>query len=147
LGNNFLLSEFAQEVNGLQDMKIKLTVFWLFIAATMTANTLLYLIVPGVIDEIRTGQIVGMHAGADLILGMGIAYYWIPLVMAVLSVSLKDKLNRLANFILGVFYAFFVLFELTMNVTTVAYPYVILLDLSVFAVAASIAWHAWKWKW
>ncbi len=39
-------------------MKIKLTVFWLFIAATMTANTLLYLIVPGVIDEIRTGQIV-----------------------------------------------------------------------------------------
>ena len=139
-------SEFAQEVNGLQDMKIKLTVFWLFIAATMTANTLLYLIVPGVIDEIRTGQIVGMHAGADLILGMGIAYYWIPLVMAVLSLSLRDKLNRLANFILGVFYAFFVLFELTMNVTTVAYPYVILLDLSVFAVATSIAWYAWKWK-
>jgi len=127
-------------------MKIKLTVFWLFIAATMTANTLLYLIVPGVIDEIRTGQIVGMNAGADLILGMGIAYYWIPLVMAVLSLSLRDKLNRLANFILGVFYAFFVLFELTMNVTTVAYPYVILLDLSVFAVAASIAWYAWKWK-
>jgi len=127
-------------------MKIKLTVFWLFIAATMTANTLLYLIVPGVIDEIRTGQIAGMNAGADLILGMGIAYYWIPLVMAVLSLSLRDKLNRLANFILGVFYAFFVLFELTMNVTTVAYPYVILLDLSVFAVAASIAWYAWKWK-
>ncbi len=84
-------------------MKIKLTVFWLFIAATMTANTLLYLIVPGAIDEIRTGQIVGMHAGADLILGMEIAYYWIPLAMAVLSLSLKDRLNRLANFILGVF--------------------------------------------
>ncbi len=87
-----------------------------------------------------------MHAGADLILGMGIAYYWIPLVMAVPSLSLKDRLNRLANFILGAFNAFFVLFELTMNVTTVGYPYVILLDLSVFAVAASIVWYAWKWK-
>jgi hypothetical protein len=33
-----------------------------------------------------------------------------------------------------------------MNVTTVAYPYAILMDISVFAVAALIAWNAWKWK-
>ena len=112
----------------------------------MLANTVLYLIVPGVIDEIRTGEIVGMQAGAELILGMAIAYYWLPLVMAVLSLTLKDKVNRWLNILLGSFYAAFILFELSMNVTTVAYPYAILMDVSVLAVAALIAWHAWKWK-
>ena len=130
----------------MHELKIKLAVFWLFIAVAMLANTVLYLIVPGVIDEIRTGEIVGMQAGAELILGMAIAYYWLPLVMAVLSLTLKDKANRWLNILLGSFYAAFILFELTMNVTTVAYPYAILMDVSVLAVAALIAWHAWKWK-
>ena len=84
----------------MEDLKIKLAVFWLFIAVTMSANTILYLIVPGVIDEIRAGEIVGMQAGAELILGMAVAYYWVPLVMAVLSLTLKDKANRLANIII-----------------------------------------------
>ena len=130
----------------LEDLRIKLAVFWLFIAVTMSANTILYLIVPGVIDEIRAGEIVGMQAGAELILGMAIAYYWVPLVMAVLSLTLKDKANRWINTILGAFYAVFVLFELTMNVTTVAYPYAILMDVSIIAVASLIVWNAWKWK-
>ena len=130
----------------MHELKIKLAVFWLFIAVAMLANTVLYLIVPGVIDEIRTGEIVGMQAGAELILGMAIAYYWLPLVMAVLSLTLKDKVNRWLNILLGSFYAAFILFELSMNVTTVAYPYAILMDVSVLAVAALIAWHAWKWK-
>jgi len=128
----------------LEDLRIKLAVFWLFIAVTMSANTILYLIVPGVIDEVRAGEIVGMQAGAELILGMAIAYYWVPLVMAVLSLTLKDKANRWINIILGAFYAVFVLFELTMNVTTVAYPYAILMDVSVIAVAALIVWNAWN---
>jgi len=136
----------VEELRGLEDLKIKLAVFWLFIAVTMSANTILYLVVPGVIDEIRAGKIVGMQAGAELILGMAVVYFWVPLVMAVVSLTLKDKANRWINIILGAFYAVFILFELAMNVTTVAYPYAILMDVSVFAVAALIVWFAWKWK-
>ena len=130
----------------MEDLKIKLAVFWLFIAVTMSANTILYLVVPGVIDEIRAGEIVGMQAGAELILGMAIAYYWVPLVLAVLSLTLKDRVNRWVNIFLGAFYAIFILFELTMNATTVAYPYAILMDVSVFVVASLIVWYAFKWK-
>ena len=130
----------------MEDWKIKNAVFWLFVAVAMLANTILYLIVPGVIDEIRAGKIVGMQAGNELILGMAIVYFWVPLVMAVLSLTLKDKANRWVNIIFGVFYAVFILFELTMNVTTVAYPYTILMDISVFAVATLIVWYAWKSK-
>ena len=111
----------------------------------MSANTMLYFIVPGVIDEIRAGEIVGMQVGPELLLVMAITYYWVPLVMAVLSLTLKDKANRWANIILGIFYAGFILFELIMNITTVAYPYVILMDISAIVAAALIAWYAYKW--
>jgi hypothetical protein len=111
----------------------------------MSANTLLYLLVPGILDEIRVGTVVGMQAGHGLLLVMAIMYYWVPLVMAVVSLTLKDKVNRYASIILGIFYAGFILFELFMNVTTVAYPYVILMDTSAIVVAALIAYYAWKW--
>ena len=130
----------------MEDWKIMNAVFWLFIAVAMSANTVLYLIVPGVIDEIRAGKIVGMQAGNELILGMAIVYFWVPLIMAVISLTLKYKANRWVNIIFGIFYAVFILFELTMNVTTVAYPYAILMDVSVFAVAALIVLYACKSK-
>ena len=126
-------------------LKIRLAVLWLFVAVTMSANTILYFIVPGVIDEIRTGEVVGLQAEPGLLLIMAIMYYWVPLVMAVLSLTSKDKVNRSASIILGIFYAAFILFELIMNITTVAYPYVILMDISAIVVAALIAWYAWKW--
>jgi hypothetical protein len=128
------------------DLRIRLAVFWFFIAGAMLANTILYFVVPGVIDEIRSGIMVGMQTGPELVLGMAIVYYWLPLVMTVLSVTLKDKVNRWINLILGGFYVVFILFELTMNVTTVAYPYAILMDVSMITVAALIAWKAWKWE-
>ena len=126
-------------------LKIRLAVLWLFVAVTMSANTILYLVIPGVIDEIRAGEVVGMQAGPELLLVMAVTYFWVPLVMAVLSITLKDKANRWANIILGIFYAGFILFELTMNITTVAYPYVILMDTSAIVVVALIAWYAYKW--
>jgi hypothetical protein len=130
----------------LDDWKIKIAVSWLFVSVTMSANTILYLIVPGVIDEIRAGEVVGMQATPELLLVMAITYYWVPLVMAVLSLTLKNKVNRWANIILGIFYVGFILFELTMNITTVAYPYLILMDTSAIVVAASIVRYAWKSK-
>jgi len=44
-------------------LKVRLAILWLFVAVTMSANTILYFIVPGVIDEIRAGEVVGMQAG------------------------------------------------------------------------------------
>jgi len=76
---------------------MRLAVFWLFVAVIMSANTILYFLVPDVIDEIRAGKVVGMQATPELLLVMAIAYFWVPLVMAVLSLTLKDRVNRWAN--------------------------------------------------
>ncbi len=50
--------------------------------------------------------------------------------MVVLSLTLKYKANQWAKIIIVIVYAGFILFELIMNITTVAYPYVILMDTS-----------------
>jgi len=91
------------------------------------------------------GAILGMQIGQELLLGMAVMYFWIPLVMAVLSLSLKDKANRWANIILGIVYIGFVLVELVSNILTAAYPYAILMSTSALAVAALITWYAYKW--
>lgn len=127
-------------------LETRLAVFWIFIAVTMSANTTLYFIVPGVIDEIRAGKVVGMEAEQGLLLIMAIAYYWIPLAMAVLSLTAKERVNRWASIVLGTFYAVFILFELSMNVTSVAYPYLMLMDTSAIVAAILIVWYAWRWK-
>jgi len=126
-------------------LKIRLAVMWLFVAVTMSANTILYFIVPDIIDEITAGEVVGMQAGPALLLGMAIMYYWVPLVMAVLSLTLSDRVTRWVSVVLGIFYVGFILFELMMNVTTVAYSYVMLMDTSAIVVTALIVWYAWKW--
>ena len=56
-------------------LKIRLAVLWLFIAVTMSANTILYFIVTGVIDEIRAGKVVGMQVGPELLLVMAVTYF------------------------------------------------------------------------
>jgi len=127
-------------------LKVKLAVLWLFVAVSMTAASVIFFMVPGVIDDIRGGEIVGMQIGHELLLAMAIAYFWVPLVMSVLSLTLKDKVNRWANIILGIFYIGFILIELISNIMTVAYPYVILMDTSAAVAAALIAWFAWKWS-
>lgn len=129
----------------MEDVKIKLSVLWLFVVGSLLAGSVIFFMVPGVLDEIRVGEIVGMEATHELLLMMAIIYFWIPLVMAVMSISLKGIVNRWSNVVLGIVYAGFILFELTMNVISDPYPYVILMDTSAFLAAASIVWLAWKW--
>jgi len=129
----------------LEDVKIKLAVLWLFVAVSMSAVVSVMFMVPGVIDEVRGEEIAGMKIGHELLLVMAITYYLVPLVMAVLSVTLKDSTNRRVNIIVGIVYTGYILIELISNIVTVAYPYAILMDISAVVAAALIAWYAYKW--
>jgi len=77
--------------------KIRMSFLWVFIAVAMSAHLALYIFEAGAIEKIRTG-------GWDLDEGMFVvlSLFWlVPLTMAVLSVSLKDFINRWANIIVG----------------------------------------------
>ena len=114
-------------------------------AATNSAIVVIAFMAPGVIDDIRAGQVLGAQISPDLLLLIAVTYFWIPLVMAVQSITLRNSINRWVNIIAGVLYVVFVLNEFVSNIVTVAYYYGMLMHVSELVVLALIAWHAWKW--
>lgn len=97
---------------------------------------------PGVIDQIRLGEIEGMKIGPELLLFFAILLL-VPLVMAFLSLALKDSANRWANIILGIVYAGIGIVELATTANPSAYS--ILLEASKVVVTALIVWYAYMW--
>lgn len=68
--------------------KTRIAVLWIFMAVAMSAHSVLYFMGPNAIEEIE-----GMHVSAGMLFFMAI-FWWVPLVMAVLSLTLKDSANR-----------------------------------------------------
>jgi len=65
----------------MEDVKIKILVLWIFVTLAALTTSILYLMEPGVIEEIMEGEIAGMQIGHELLLAMAITYFWVPLVM------------------------------------------------------------------
>ena len=130
----------------MEDVKIKLAVLWLFVAISLGALIIIIYMVPGTLEDIMAGEFLDMPLDEGTLLIMALTYFWIPLVMAVSSIILKDKVNRWANIVVGAFYVAFILLELIMNLTTIMVAYGVLMDVSVIVVSVLIVWFAWKWK-
>ncbi|MCP8308385.1 MAG: hypothetical protein H3Z52_06545 [archaeon] len=127
----------------MEDVKIKISVLWLFTEVAGLASGLLMLMEPGVIEQIMTGEILGMKIGPEFLLLFAIILL-VPLVMAFLSLTLKDSTNRWANIIVGIVWFGLLLTDLP---TYLANPsaYAILMWLSQVVATALIVWYAWKW--
>ncbi len=126
----------------MEDWKIKISVLWLFSAVAFLAHQILALLEPGVIAQIMAGDIEGMKIGPELILIFAVLFL-IPLIMAFLSLTLKDSINRWTNIIVGaVFAALFI-----GVIVTVAKPSgEMLMTLSTVVALILIVWYAWKSK-
>jgi tetrahydromethanopterin S-methyltransferase subunit F len=126
----------------LEDWKIKISVLWLFSAVAFLAHQILALLEPGVIAGIMAGEVEGMKIGPELILLFAILFL-VPLIMAFLSLTLKDSINRWANIIVGVVFA--ALF-IGVIATVAKLSGEILMTLSTVVALALIVWYAWKSK-
>ena len=124
--------------------KMRFSVLWLLWLVTDFSTGMLVLTEPGVIDEIRAGEILGMEIGPEMLL-LGAIIYLIPLLMVVLSLSLKGSINRWTNLILGAVYVVLVLGEIIEYLTAPLVAYRILMTLVKIAFSVLIVWYAWKW--
>jgi len=124
-------------------LKVKLSVLWLFWLVADLVTGMLMLMEPGVIDEIRTGVVLGMEMGPEVLL-LGAVIYLLPLVMVVLSLTLKDSANRWTNLILGAVYTVLGLIEM-IELLMAPSAYRILMTLVKVVGSALIVWYAWKW--
>jgi hypothetical protein len=131
----------------MENVKTKLAVFWLVFFCAMVATPILELYLPGFIEDIIAGEMEGIQLTAEMILFLAIVML-IPPVMAVLSITLKDSINRWANIIMGIVLA---VLSLVFPIEYLAkqdafYAGLILNGFVGFVFAALIVWTAWKWQ-
>ena len=125
------------------DLRVRLAVLWILIAVAGSIAVLLSMMEEGFIEEVIAGRIEEMEPTVWTY-SMGIPFFFI-LLMAFLSVTLKDSTNRRVNIIAGS--VFTILFTIT-EMERVAGGHVggdRLFGIPVIVGAILIVWYAWKW--
>jgi len=118
----------------LEDWKIKISVLWLIAEGTILAYIFLRSAEIGTVEQ----------TGPDVFLLFAIVSL-VPLIMAFLSLTLKDSINRWVNIIMGIVFVVIPLVVLSEAVARSS-AWAILNTLSGVVVAALIVWYAWKSK-
>jgi len=120
-------------------------VLWLIGDVAALAGGMLAIFEPDVLQKfLDTGEIEGMKVGPEILLLLAILLL-VPLVMAFLSLTLKDSTNRWANIIVGIVWTGLSLTDLPKYVAEPS-AYAILLWLSGVVATALLVWYAWKSK-
>jgi hypothetical protein len=126
----------------LDDWKIKISVLWLFASVAFLAHQILLLMEPGIIAQLMAGQAEGQKIGPELILFFAILML-VPLVMAFLSLILKDSMNHRANIVVGAAFALLWLSG-AVEAALSAYWGGALMTFSAVVASVLVVWHAWK---
>lgn len=128
----------------MEDIKIKLSVLWLFGEITLLTFLVLELLEPGVIQGIIAGDMKGLLLGSETLLFYAFSLL-IPLAMAFLSLTLKNSVNCWANIVIGTFFAGLYLSDLAAHLLNPA-AHAILMGSAAVAAQVMIVRYAWKWK-
>lgn len=128
----------------MEDWKIKISVLWLFASIAFLAHQILLLMEPGIIENLMAGEAEGQKIVPELILFFAILML-VPMLMAFLSLTLKDSINRRLNIIVGAIFAVIWLVGVVDAVQS-AYWGGALMTFSAVAASALIIWYAWKSK-
>lgn len=129
----------------LEDWKIKISVLWLFKEGAFLAYMMFSSFEPGVLKEfLDHGTIGGMTIGPEFLL-LGAIISLVPLIMAFLTLTLKDSTNRWTNIIVGAVCTVLGLIDLGEALGKLS-AYATLMTLSMFLTGVLIVWYAWKSK-
>jgi hypothetical protein len=123
--------------------KVRISVLWLFSEVAFIGYMVLTSLKPGIVEQIISGEIQGLKIGQEVL-----AFYafivLFPLVMAFLSVTLKDSINRGANIIMGMVGVVLSFVSLSEEIAD-PYAYAVLIWVAKIVVDALIVWYAYKW--
>lgn len=125
--------------------KVRITVLWVFLAVTMSASMILYFAQPGALEDIMAGKMEGWEVSTGLLTFFSL-FWLVPLVMAFLSVALRNVANRWTNVGVGLFFTVFNIVHMMEHLlqgTLDAHH--LLLILAMIVVSALIFWHGLRW--
>lgn len=122
----------------MEDWKIKIAALWIVLECGLFAVPLVEQHIPGYMDEITA-----LTTPEAMMLLAIIAM--IPPLMAFLSLTLKDSINRWVNIIVSIFLL------ATMPISVIDFPTAYLPSIIIIAIVevvalALIIWYAWKSK-
>ncbi len=121
-------------------LKVKISALWFF---STVVN--LVVMVNGLLQPVTIEQTMAEEIPSGILTGW-VIFDLVPLVMALLSLTLKNSINRRANILLGIVFTYLNLVALT---NTLVIPpiatYMILPSISIVLANALIVWYAWKW--
>jgi uncharacterized membrane protein len=119
-----------------------LAVLWLVNAVGGLTSLIFEFYEPGVLDEIRSGVKNGLAISPQFLLAL-VALFTVSLIMAFLSVRLRDRLNRALNIVVGLVYVAFSLILLLQKLESESVLAVGSVVGTIFA--ALVVWYAYKW--
>ncbi len=118
--------------------KVRISVLWLFMAVAMSAHSVFAFMDPAAMEKLRE-----MNLGPGMFLFMAL-FWWVPLVMAFLSVTLKDAANRWANIVLGIVFTILNIFHLAEHLAEPSVQQILIIG-STVVVTALILLYALRW--
>lgn len=120
--------------------KIRISVLWIFMAVAMSAHAVLSLFEPDIIEQITSGEME-----MSTLMWLFMSLFWIvPLVMAYLSMTLKDLANRWVNLILSIIFTVLNIFHLIEHLAEPSVHQILIIG-STVVVTALIILYALTW--
>ena len=132
----------SKTARNLVDVRIVLSALWAARMLSSLQGDVMRFMQPGMLKEMIAGTTKVPITNA-MLLFMSIMMA-VPIFMSFLSLTLKDKANRLTNLIVGMF---FVVWELVFLIFFYlqAPAYEVFWGIAYLLFAALVVWYAWKW--
>jgi len=124
------------------NVKVKLALFWVALMFFYLYNDLFSFFKPGTVEELVGGSLEGIVFTQELLFGAALLMA-LPSIMIFLSLTLKAKLNRMVNIIVGIFHMVVLVGTLMVPGDLWVFYATYMVFEAVFIVL--IVWHAWKW--
>ncbi len=128
----------------MKDMKIRLSMLWVFAMFNYLYADVMTLIDPTLMADIRAGQVGTMQVTQGFLLAAAVLMET-AIAMILLSRILPYRANRWANTIIGILHTASVVASLFVGGTAPAMYYLFFATVEV-ACTLLIVWFAWTWK-
>jgi hypothetical protein len=123
------------------DLKLRMVVLWIIAGIGVTAALVFVLIEPARLDYMMA-EIERMGIIWSIVAPL---FGLIPLIMAFLTVVLKDRANRITNRTLSIIYIALILWDFIQGLLFKPVVHQILVMGSVVVVTAYLIFYSWKW--
>ncbi|MFC1787308.1 DUF6326 family protein [Halobacteriota archaeon] len=131
----------VKQINLLEDMRVRLSVLWIFVMFNYLYCDILGLFDPVVLKGLMTGSVDGLQLTQGFLLGASILME-IPIAMVVFSLVLKYKVNRFANITAGAIMTVVQISSLFVGTPAIYYVFFSIIEI---ACTSLIVWYAWNW--